>query len=716
MILFIVFIPGLYYIYLFNPLQINHYLPKTIIIVSLFIIFFTILIVTIGINDKNNNFVNLELIKLNYKKYFKLFALFFSFFVVFYLLYYVSSYILYYSTNRSLSLTIVIIILLLGIIYNKYIKELYEDDNEDESYGIKKIIIDIIFYIPCIVINIINFIIKDFKNTPSSTFIMLYIIIAMVLFYYIIPFLRDLTRDRKEIILLDNPKPLTNMVVQLNNKELNDKIIKSRPFVEKTLLEKNMELKKQLDYFTKINKDYDLISSINQYENRRILYDSPNKEITIKEIPDCYNKEISCINDNLYCINKKNKNDKIRIKNIYNMYEKCKTHESGSLFSNLFRDPKDKIKFYNSASKDNQTTLKKWCQSEHEGKNVAVTCLRFNNDMKNNTIVDTKYSNENLLNKEIYACSLLDKSLDDTNQKYNIIRGYNDIYNNAVTFDCDNNVVESFNSDIHALDNHLNDVDLYLSLSKSEQEILNTTLNDGNSILQNQLAKISNIKDKNTLLLEYISNHGGKENSIFSNYNKLIEKINEFNTKKNEFIEQESSALIQMINHTNKIYNYNYHYGISFWIYFDSSIIKDKSQSDIGFIMNYSNNPSIYFDYNTEELVIEIEDCSKNILMDETNECVIIPIYKTKDIIYQKWNHVVINYNYGTLDIFINNNLVATQKNVSPYIKQDENILQFGSNDTPLEYCGICNISYYEKPLNLIDIKKIYKKRKNPCK
>jgi hypothetical protein len=47
------------------------------------------------------------------------------------------------------------------------------------------------------------------------------------------------------------------------------------------------------------------------------------------------------------------------------------------------------------------------------------------------------------------------------------------------------------------------------------------------------------------------------------------------------------------------------------------------------------------------------------------NELIVIlegdEVYKSKEILYQKWNHVVINV--GTkVDMFINNNLVDTHK------------------------------------------------------
>ena len=37
-------------------------------------------------------------------------------------------------------------------------------------------------------------------------------------------------------------------------------------------------------------------------------------------------------------------------------------------------------------------------------------------------------------------------------------------------------------------------------------------------------------------------------------------------------------------------------------------------------------------------------------------------LYRSKDIVFQKWVNFVVNYNHGTLDLFMDTNLVLTQK------------------------------------------------------
>ena len=65
------------------------------------------------------------------------------------------------------------------------------------------------------------------------------------------------------------------------------------------------------------------------------------------------------------------------------------------------------------------------------------------------------------------------------------------------------------------------------------------------------------------------------------------------------------------------------------------------------------------------------------------------------------------NYKYGTLDLFINNNLVGTYPNVLSELDPDD-LLIVGStyND---QIGGICNMKYYELPLGIRKIDTIYK-------
>tara|TARA_A100001011_G_scaffold398231_1_gene501900 strand:+ start:13062 stop:14195 length:1134 start_codon:yes stop_codon:yes gene_type:complete len=256
--------------------------------------------------------------------------------------------------------------------------------------------------------------------------------------------------------------------------------------------------------------------------------------------------------------------------------------------------------------------------------------------------------------------------------------------------------IEGFDKEIHLLDKNIMYDDEIDQWSKAEKSLLEQEIKK-NRLTIDDFKSVKNFK-------KYILSLRQEDK-----YYELLNKISEYNKMKNDFIHQESSSLVHLINRTNHIQDYNYHYGLSFWVYFDPHIHRiQTSQNKRGFIMTYSNSPKIFYDYDTSELKITIENCEN-----ENNRCVENLVYKTKEILFQRWNHFVVNYNYGTLDVFINNNLVLSKTNVSPYIENA--FLKFGSDREPLYNCGICNIKYYDKPLNLLNIGEIYKTKKIPC-
>jgi hypothetical protein len=54
-------------------------------------------------------------------------------------------------------------------------------------------------------------------------------------------------------------------------------------------------------------------------------------------------------------------------------------------------------------------------------------------------------------------------------------------------------------------------------------------------------------------------------------------------------------------------------------------------------------------------------------------------VYKTKDVPYQKWTNFIINYQGGTLDIFMDNKLVSSTPNIVPYMTFDN--ITIGKNN-----------------------------------
>jgi hypothetical protein len=150
----------------------------------------------------------------------------------------------------------------------------------------------------------------------------------------------------------------------------------------------------------------------------------------------------------------------------------------------------------------------------------------------------------------------------------------------------------------------------------------------------------------------------------------------------------------------------NYQYSISCWVFIESA----PPNTNINYkkftsILNYGNKPNILYnpEKNTLRIIMDQRDLKSNttnkLLEFDDNDNRIV--YEDKNVLLQRWNNIIINFNGGTLDIFLNGELVKSSIEVSPYLTFDS--LTVGENGGILG--GICNVIYFKKPL---DISKIY--------
>jgi hypothetical protein len=170
---------------------------------------------------------------------------------------------------------------------------------------------------------------------------------------------------------------------------------------------------------------------------------------------------------------------------------------------------------------------------------------------------------------------------------------------------------------------------------------------------------------------------------------------------------------IQQINLEDKTnpMQFNYNFAISFWTFLDSTNPSKVNQYTS--ILNYGNKPNVLFSplENTLLFTVNKTDSSEinNLTADQLLEQGTQILYEHKDIALQKWNHIVLQYNGGTFDIFINGKLAKSSIGIVPYKTLD--ILQIGSNNGIQG--GICNVNYFSKLLNIQQIENLYKFFKN---
>jgi len=142
----------------------------------------------------------------------------------------------------------------------------------------------------------------------------------------------------------------------------------------------------------------------------------------------------------------------------------------------------------------------------------------------------------------------------------------------------------------------------------------------------------------------------------------------------------------------NKVIEDNiYHYSLSSWIYLQPIQSREKQ-----LLFSFGSRPSLYYDPVLSTLCVYT-----NYLNDQRKL-----LYTSDKILFQRWIFVVMNYNYGTLDLFINNNLVGTYPNVVSYIDPTD-LLIVGSDENQ-NIGGICNMKYYELPIGSRKINSIY--------
>jgi hypothetical protein len=159
---------------------------------------------------------------------------------------------------------------------------------------------------------------------------------------------------------------------------------------------------------------------------------------------------------------------------------------------------------------------------------------------------------------------------------------------------------------------------------------------------------------------------------------------------------------------TNPVYEYNY--ALSLWLYLDAlppstSAAFDKYTP----VFSYGGKPAILYKASNNTMIItaKIKDLTDDMIarsnMDKDENGDVI-IYKLENVLLQKWNHILVNYNGGVLDIFYNGKLVKSAKNIVPYMELDAMII-----GSPNGINGaICNVVYYNHVLDSNSILALY--------
>jgi len=148
---------------------------------------------------------------------------------------------------------------------------------------------------------------------------------------------------------------------------------------------------------------------------------------------------------------------------------------------------------------------------------------------------------------------------------------------------------------------------------------------------------------------------------------------------------------------------YNYNYALSSWFFIRAQSPEyGKAYNTYTPILDYGGKPTILYNGRLNRLKIEMNNG-----LDNKPKTFLI-----NDFPLQKWTNIVVNYDGGILDVFMNSKLLASFNNIVPYMSQD----QISVGDLDGIGGGVCNVVYFPQSISKerIDINYNILSKKNP--
>jgi len=153
-----------------------------------------------------------------------------------------------------------------------------------------------------------------------------------------------------------------------------------------------------------------------------------------------------------------------------------------------------------------------------------------------------------------------------------------------------------------------------------------------------------------------------------------------------------------------------YNYSVSCWFFIHSQAPNtSEAYNKFSKILDFNGEPTIGYDARNNKLIIKTSKVKTDSSKIENKEIV---IHKEEKFKLQKWHNVVVNYIGGTIDIFLNGELVSNTERIVPFKRLER--LKAGEDNGISG--GIANVVYYASYLSKTKIKGNYNlyKNKNP--
>jgi len=168
-------------------------------------------------------------------------------------------------------------------------KESLDDDILDMKDDLFVIIKNVLFLIPCYIVDFLEWVQKNVSGIPKPSYILSVCIVLVIVLFILIPMLNSFIKSTSGLTFVQKSKTLEKPVLFMTQKQLKDKLIDSKPFLRRNLLRTNNDFKRYLE------KDSGSISDLNKVKNiegfdktihlldRRIIYDDEINSLSTTE-------------------------------------------------------------------------------------------------------------------------------------------------------------------------------------------------------------------------------------------------------------------------------------------------------------------------------------------------------------------------------------------------------------------------------------------------
>ena len=117
---------------------------------------------------------------------------------------------------------------------------------------------------------------------------------------------------------------------------------------------------------------------------------------------------------------------------------------------------------------------------------------------------------------------------------------------------------------------------------------------------------------------------------------------------------------------------YDHNYAMSFWYYINPmNENTSRTYTSDALMINFANRPRIEYNHSENKLKVIMRSGPFNdIAIGDNQDKFTKTVIELKNIPLQKWNHLVINYTSGTLDIFMDGELVESREGIKPLLQE----------------------------------------------